>query len=114
MVAALTLDKLGDVGVRVRESRAHVATPYLPQSGPMTPPYPSVLLGSYATIQTSVARVMLLGLLWLLSLPVSLFLYSLRRWWFVRLALPFKLKFPLLVVHGLGRGLEYYLGCVFS
>ena len=30
------------------------------------------------------------------------------------LALPLMSKFPLLVVHGLGRGLEYYLGCVFS
>ena len=30
------------------------------------------------------------------------------------LALPLRSKFPLLVVHGLGRGLEYYLGCVFS
>ena len=30
------------------------------------------------------------------------------------LALPLMSKFPLLVVHGLGRGLEYYLCCVFS
>ena len=30
------------------------------------------------------------------------------------LALPLMSKFPLLVVHGLGRGLEYYLSCVFS
>ena len=30
------------------------------------------------------------------------------------LASPLMSKSPLLVVHGLGRGLEYYLGCVFS
>ena len=30
------------------------------------------------------------------------------------LALLLMSKFPLLVVHGLGRALEYYLGCVFS
>ena len=78
-VAALTLVQYGRCRDQSEESRAQAATPYNPRLELMMSPYLLVLLESYTTIQASVARAMLLGLLWLLCVPVNLFLFSLRQ-----------------------------------
>ena len=89
-VAALTLDR--QCRDQSDESRAQATTPYHPHPGSTASPYLLVLLESCPIIQASVACATLLGLLWLLCLPVSSFLFGLGGWRLVGLSLAIGVK----------------------
>ena len=100
-----------------------MATPYLPCSGLTEYPYLLVLFGSYSHYSSicgscSAVRMPLHNIAWTSVATVSpsefIPVSSKTPGGLCGIALPFKSKFPLLVVNGLGRGLEYYLSCIFS
>ena len=111
--AALTLDRR--CRDQSEESRARTATPYhrspgvdgvpLPVGVVRKLPHYSSIGGSFNVAGAPVATA---------SPGEFVPVWSRTAGCLLGLTLPLMSKFPLLVVHGLGRVLEYYLGCVFS